>query len=372
MLATEEATNVHPPIDGRGWELVSPVDKGGGAVGEPGGLFGGGDFQAAASSAAPAMTYSSASSFGEAAGAPPASQYLSTRTGSGWTTRNISQPLQSGGYGDEPDGVPYRVFSADLARALLLNPRRCGTGEPCPRPYSLRDSASGALTPLPAGAAGMRVLGASPDLGRIWFENEAEEVFEWSGGGLVPSAAPPAPGAERVIGAHRLFVTDAEIPPFDNIDANTGEPDTEVYLEGPPPGGGASRLVCVSCNPTGERPRGSASIPGAAVNGSTAVYEPRVLSASGNRVFFDIRRQAGDLRHRRRPDVYEWEAEGEGDCTRRPGCVGLVSGAGQGTGGRGGRALPRRLRRRRRRLLRHRRIAGRVRPRLDRRLRLPR
>ena len=327
FFATVTAVNDLRPPDGRAFELVSPLDKEGGAIAPPGSLFGGGEFQAAA--AGGAFTYSSGTAFGAAAGAPPGSQYVARRGAGGWSSENVSEPLLSEGYGGEPDGVPYRVFSDDLARALVLDPRRCGTGEPCPRSYSLRETASGALRALPAEAAGMRVVGATPDLGRVWFEDEGGETFAWSGGGaLAPAAAPPAPVAERVSadGLHRLFVTAAEVPPFDNVDANTGEPDTEVYLEGPPPGGGPSRTVCVSCNPTGERPEGFATIPAALVNGSTAVYEPRALSASGNRVFFD---SADDLAlndTNSRPDVYEWEAAGEGDCTVAPGCQSLVSG----------------------------------------------
>ncbi len=387
FLATEEPTNQFPPIDGRGWELVSPADKAGGAVGAPEALFGGGDFQAAADGET--FTFSSTSSFGEAAGAPPVSQYLSSRGGSGWSTANVSAPLESGGYGDHPDGAPYRVFSEDLGRALLLDPRRCDAGEECPRSYSLRETATGASTPLPAEAAGMHVLSTSPDLARILFEDEGGEVFAWSGGGLVPSEAPAEPepvggivgvlgfsasgeivyyqdatglkrwqngvvttiaagadaaapsdwpaatGTARVSadGQHLAFLSAASIPPFDNLDADTGEPDTELYLYGPPPGGGSPRLLCASCNPTGERPHGSASIPGAVANGSTVAYRPRVLSAGGNRVFFDSADRLVTPDTDARPDVYEWEADGVGGCTRSPGCVGLLSG-GRGEGGR--------------------------------------
>jgi hypothetical protein len=387
FLATEEPTNQYPPIDGRGWELVSPADKDGGAVGVPESLFGGGDFQAAVDG--DSFTFSSSSSFGEAAGAPPVSQYVSTRNGAGWSTRNVSAPLESGGYGDHPDGAPYRVFSADLARALLLNPRRCKAGEECPLSYSLRETATGVFTQLPAEAAGMRVLSVSPSLDRILFENGGGEVFAWSGEGLMPSEAPAEPepvggivgmlgasasgeivyyqdatglkrwqsgvvttivpgadaaapsdwpaatGTARVSadGEHLAFLSAAELPPFDNRDADSGEPDTELYLYGPPPGGGAPRLLCASCNPTGERPRGSASIPGAVANGSTVLYKPRVLSAGGNRVFFDSADRLVTPDTDARPDVYEWEATGVGGCTRSPGCVGLVSG-GRGEGGR--------------------------------------
>lgn len=387
VLLTAAQTGVFPPIDGRAYELVSPADKNGGAVGAPESIFGGGDFQAAAGG--DSFTFSSPSSFGEAAGAPPGSQYLSTRTGSGWMTGNLSAALESGGYGDEPDGTPFRVFSEDLGRALVVNPRRCASGEECRRSYSIRETATGAIMLLPLEASGMRVLAASPDLSHLLFEDGSGDVFAWSGGGLVPSEAPaepepvsgivgvlgasesgdivyyqdaeglkrwengvitmivagpdaaapsnwpPATGTARVSadGEHLAFLSTAEIPPFDNRDAETGTPDTELYLYGPPPGGADPRLVCVSCNPSGERPRGSASIPGAVANGSAVLYRPRVLSENGNRIFFDTADQLLAPDTDARPDVYEWEAGGVGGCTRRPGCLGLISG-GRGEGGR--------------------------------------
>ncbi|HEU4707511.1 MAG TPA: hypothetical protein VFS64_10005 [Solirubrobacterales bacterium] len=461
VLATEEPTNQFPPIDGRGWELVSPVDKAGGAVGSPEALFGGGDFQAAADGVS--FTFSSTSSFGSAAGAPPVSQYVSTRGGAGWSTSNVSAPLESGGYGDHPDGAPYRVFSDGLARALMLNGARCAVEGTCPPSYSLWEG--GGLTALPT-APGLRLAGATADLAHAVFAAEGG-LYEWSGGALetvspgpgavlaapigaisengrrvyryqledgpieleevggpskalpgtvgvgaafqaasadgrfafytvashlyrydaasetaadltpaggvagvlgssasgdtayyqdatglerwhegttttvaegavaAPSDHPPAAATARVSpdGAHLAFLSAAEIPPFDNIDANTGQPDTELYLYGPAPGGGPPRLVCASCNPTGERPQGSASIPGAVANGSAALYRPRALSAGGSRVFFDSADRLVTPDTDSRPDVYEWEATGVGGCTRQPGCVGLVSG-GHSEGGR--------------------------------------
>lgn len=373
------------PLDGRAFELVSPPAKEGGAIAAPGGLFGGA-FQAAAGGNA--ITYSSPNAFAEPAGAPPASQYLSRRSSSGWSTENISQPLQSGAYGEEPDGSPYKLFSADLSRALLEDPRRCEVGEPCPRGYSLRASATGALTALPAEAAGMRVLSAAPDLSSVLFETEAAEVFEWSGGGVLepaeapsepepvsgivgvlgastsghvvyyqdaeglkrwregtvttiaagadaaaPSDWPAATGTARVSadGAHLLFLSAATLGGYDNTDALSGEADTELYLYGPSPGGGSAQLHCISCNPSGERPEGSSWIPGAEANGTTHTYKPRVLSASGNRVFFESADDLAPTDTDSRPDVYEWEAGGEGSCTASSGCLGLVSsGVGEG------------------------------------------
>jgi hypothetical protein len=457
MLSTAAPSNLFPPIDGRGDALVSPVDKDGGAVGAPESIFGGGEFQAAAGGGS--FTFSSTSSFGEAAGAPAASQYVSTRGGVAWTTRNVSASLEAGGYGDHPDGVPYRAFSGDLSRALMLNGVRCAAQGTCPPSYSVWEG--DAFVTLPTGS-GLRLSGATADLSHAVFEAEGG-LYMWSGGGLealsstagaalaapvgaiseggqrvyftaggdlylrqgastvqvdsgeggggefqaastdgavaffteaghlyryvagatatdltpgggvvgvlgisvagdvvyyqggtglerwrdgaistvaagaIASASdyPPATATARVSadGEHLAFLSAAEIPPFDSTDADTGLGDTELYLYGPSAGGGAPRLVCASCNPTGERPSGSASIPGTVRNGSSLLYRPRVLSVEGDRVFFDSADRLVVPDTDARPDVYEWEATGVGDCTRSPGCVGLISG-GRGEGGR--------------------------------------
>lgn len=116
--------------DNRGWEMVSPVDKNGGQVAAPGGISGGGVSQAA--SGGGAVTYGSEASFAGGRGAPPASQYLAIRTATGWETENLTVPIFSGSFHEEGGGVPYRLFSGDLARALLLNGDRCrGEGEEC-------------------------------------------------------------------------------------------------------------------------------------------------------------------------------------------------------------------------------------------------
>jgi hypothetical protein len=163
--------------DARGWELVSPAEKNGGEVARPGALLGGAVLQAAA--AGGAVTYSSASSFGQGAqGAPPASQYIATRTPTGWSTENITPPLLSGSYGTEPGGVPYRLFSTDLGSGLLLNGRPCrGEGEGCPvanpplpgtdapagyQNYYLRDNTTGAYEAL-LGPADIALTAVGPE-----------------------------------------------------------------------------------------------------------------------------------------------------------------------------------------------------------------
>jgi hypothetical protein len=137
VFATQEAAIRFGLPDGRGWEMVSPVDKGGGAIASPEAVFGGGEFQASPTSApeGAAIAYGSATSFGSAQGAPPVSQYLSQRTTGGWATQNVSAPLASAAYGDQPDGAPYRLFSEDLSKGLLFGGLPCRGGiAGCPAP----------------------------------------------------------------------------------------------------------------------------------------------------------------------------------------------------------------------------------------------
>jgi hypothetical protein len=182
-----------PPLpDGRGWEMVSPVDKNGGGIAAPESIAGGATLQAAVQGGS--ATFSSASSFAGGAGVPPASQYISTRTSSGWSTQNITVPIFSGSYDIADGGAPYRLFSTDLARGLLLNGKGCrgeATGCPVPNPtlpgtdapagfqdFYLRTTSSGGfealLGPAETGLSGesasqfeVTLAGASPDLTHV-------------------------------------------------------------------------------------------------------------------------------------------------------------------------------------------------------------
>ena len=441
--------------DGRSWEMVSPIDKGGGAIAGPGQLFGGGEIQAAAGGGA--LTYGSATAFADPGAAPPVSQYLSVRGAGGWSTQNISAPLESGGYGDAPDGAPFRLFSADLGWGVTLNGSRCALEGTCAPSYSLWSA--GSLQTLPT-APGLRFEGAGPDLRHFVFGAE-DGLYGWSGGALetisatggailaapsgavsddgshvyftlaedgpiylyqtgsgvvpvpetigaaafqaasvdgslayftrggqlyrydaaaetsspiasgvtgvlavspdgsrvyyqdagglevwhdgeakliaagadsaFPSDSPPATATARLSadGTVLAFLSAAPIGGYDNTDAETGLPDTEVYLYDAE----ADSLVCASCNPTGERPGGSASIPGALVNGTTTAYRPRALSADGRRLFFETADALVKGDTNAALDVYQWEAAGEGSCAEAPGCVAPIS-SDRGEGGR--------------------------------------
>jgi hypothetical protein len=92
----------------------------------------------------------------------------------------------------------------------------------------------------------------------------------------------------------------------------------------------AATLSCLSCNPTGAAASGDASLQtllrnagGLRVIGLTA----RMLNIrpDGERAFFQSEEAlvAADVDNRQ--DVYEWEAQGVGSCTRPGGCLYLIS-----------------------------------------------
>jgi hypothetical protein len=227
-FTTQELGGGPTLLDGRGWELVSPADKNGGAIQGPEQVHGGGVIQAAASGEGQ-ITYSSASSFGgyDAQGGPAGSQYISIRSGSGWSTQNITAPAVSGSYGNDPNGVPYQLFSTDLTRALMLNGIHCrGEGSNCPvmnpplagsgapngyQDYYLRDNEDGTYTATLTAANSpelelepeefnLAFAGASPDLRHLVLstcsaltpeateqpvcESGGPNLYEWSDGTL--------------------------------------------------------------------------------------------------------------------------------------------------------------------------------------------
>jgi hypothetical protein len=140
--------------------MVSPPDKGGGEVQGPEAVFGGGVVQAAAGGSG--ISYSSSYSFGDAAGAPAGSQYVSRRGGSGWATANATVVTAGGAYGPQPEGVPFQLLAPDLSAGLMLE-GLCAGSAPCPRRYSLRVP-GGAVLATSATEADLRLDGATADL----------------------------------------------------------------------------------------------------------------------------------------------------------------------------------------------------------------
>jgi hypothetical protein len=156
----------------------------------------------------------------------------------------------------------------------------------------------------------------------------------------------PIKRATRVTGDGKVlvFTSQADLTGFDNTDLSNRETDAEVFRYD----ADDQSLLCVSCNPTGARPRGqqleaqdvptgfwaAAYLPG----WSSQFYPSRALSSSGDRVFFNSS-DALALRDRDgKQDVYEWELAGTGDCTAQTaeldpesgGCLSLIS-SGEGS-----------------------------------------
>jgi hypothetical protein len=226
------------------------------------------------------------------------------------------------------EGAAFQTASADGTIAFFVK-------EPSPGDrhlYRFSAATKGVMDLTPAGGV-IGVLGASSDGAVVYYQDE-DGLERWAGGTTSEVAAgkeattatdhSPASATARVSpsGSHLAFLSKAELSGYDAAG------HTELYLYGPPVGGGAPRLLCASCNPTGERPNGSASIPGAQRNGSTVAYRPRVLSVDGQRLFFETSDDLLSADANSRTDVYQWEAQGKGDCARSPGCLSLISGGG--------------------------------------------
>lgn len=199
------------------------------------------------------------------------------------------------------------------------------------------DAPGQATTDLTPGGGVLGVLGASEDGSRVYYLTGAG-LFLRDGALTTEVAAdadagnyPPATGTARVSpdGSRLAFLSKASLTGYDNIGKTSHKPESEVFLYDATASGPAV-LTCVSCNPTLGRPLGPSTLPGAVGGGEgpdvVPAYKPRALSADGRRLFFD---SADALvlqdTNTGRTDVYEWEAQGTGSCTRVGGCVNLVS-----------------------------------------------
>ena len=106
-----------------------------------------------------------------------------------------------------------------------------------------------------------------------------------------------------------------------------GDPCTEFFRYSAP----EEELLCVSCLPTGTRPRRHAALSTATgrLRQRPASAGPfRNLSADGNRVFFESPDAMLPADTNGVNDVYEWEAKGEGSCESESlngGCLYLIS-----------------------------------------------
>ena len=144
-------------------------------------------------------------------------------------------------------------------------------------------------------------------------------------------------------GLHFAFFSTASLTGYDNTDANSGEKDAEIFIYDVAANGGDGQLTCVSCNPSGQRPEGrlleveglTAGIWGAALlpPAETELYSSRIISDSGDRIFFDSYEALIPTDTNGKADVYQWETLGTGDCSQaspdysslNAGCISLIS-----------------------------------------------
>ncbi len=209
--------------DNRVYELVSPPNKNGGEVG--------GEQEAWAlppsalgesSASGGAITYASFTSFGDAQSAELATQYLSTRGPSGWTTHGISPPAApANNFSLEVE--KFRIFTSELTAWVFAWPHPPLTEGAPPEIESLfrGETGSGAYqlindgTPRDAGSKSYSVemVGASSDLRHVVFEADeafttgaptgAWSVYEWTPGApLRLVSVLPGPGEVAAASAH--------------------------------------------------------------------------------------------------------------------------------------------------------------------------
>ncbi len=119
-------------------------------------------------------------------------------------------------------------------------------------------------------------------------------------------------------GTHLAFMSQA------NLTGYEADGHFEVYLYD---AAGAGRLVCTSCNPSGQVASGPRGTSNAQVTPSFSnTYIRRWLSEDGSRVFFNSTEALVPQDTNGLSDVYEWERDGAGSCTRSEGCIYLLSG----------------------------------------------
>jgi hypothetical protein len=129
-------------------------------------------------------------------------------------------------------------------------------------------------------------------------------------------------------GSILLFKSRAPLTGYDSRrDPSAAEGEAELFRFDAP----REELTCISCDPTGLPPSGSASLLSLEnvttfPNKPMSVYsEVPNLADAGNRVLFQSPDPLAPEDGNGVQDVYEWEAPGVGSCTQDGGCLSLIS-----------------------------------------------
>jgi hypothetical protein len=277
---------------------------------------------------------------------------------------------EPGGTNGSPESV-YRTANDEDSRVFFTTAQALTAGSPANHINNLYvfevtsgggEPLAGKLTDLTAGLPGVNgVIGASEDGSYVYFA-AGESLYVERYDEVTKAWAPPRfiaalsqadknswgtennqEGIQRLTarvspdGRYLAFMSSASLTGYDNHDANSGEPDEEVY-EYDAGSGGAGSLTCASCDPTGARPTGifdhaqneenspplvdqpqvwsqhwlAGSIPGFTDLGKGLLLgQPRYLDDNG-RLFFDspvglVAQDSNGVE-----DAYEYEPEGAG------------------------------------------------------------
>jgi hypothetical protein len=196
--------------------------------------------------------------------------------------------------------------------------------------------ASGELTDIsvdnnPADAATganvLGVVGASEDGSRVYFvasgaidgaaQSGQPNLYLWEGG--TPRYVATLSGADlhnwtggttrettsyvSPDGLHVLLSSAARLTDYDNTDAVTGEPDTEIYRYS----ARSNEFDCVSCRPDGARPHGSTTVNPIGNQGLNSFeYPRRSLSDDGSTAVFTSSESLVPADVNGIPDIYEY------------------------------------------------------------------
>lgn len=267
-----------------------------------------------------------------------------------------------------PEPAQYRGASLDGAHVLftssaeLTNTSNTGTANQGQDLYRY-DSISGALTDLTAdsnpldtatGAGVQGVLGSSSDGSYVYFvatgqllEGEGVDgqpnLYVWhenlaTGNSSLKFIASLSesdtqdwtskPSESQAYltpdGRHLAFMSQASPTGYNNLDRETGEPDSEVYEYA----ADSQSLLCVSCARGGLAPAASAFI-GATLkhSASTPFHQARVLSDDGARLFFTSLDDPTTGVAGPHDRVFEYERGGVGSCGESEGCIFPISSA---------------------------------------------
>jgi WD40-like Beta Propeller Repeat len=251
-----------------------------------------------------------------------------------------------------PDPGKFLTAAADGSKVLLDNGH-------------LYDLGKEATIDLSEGQGGFKgIVGQSEDLSRIYFVDTAaltgeeendhgakaqggqNNLYAWHDGDIsfVATLSPgsgetgylrgdwePIPAARTAEaspdGRWVAFLSKAPLTGYDStgpcfFDGHklVSGPCQEAFLYDSASG----KLTCPSCNPTGERPLGEATLRLIHLPASS-MPQPRYLTDEG-RLYFDTQDSLTPFdTNNGVEDVYQYEPEGVGNCEREGGCVSLIS-----------------------------------------------